>query len=180
MLNSKRLRIFAGPNGSGKSTLFASIQERFGTGPFINSDIIEEDIRRKGFINLEDYELTSDQQTWDEFCLLQESTTLITKAVQEGFSIQIKISENVLINQRQNSNSYLAALITSFLRYYLIQNGNSFSYESVMSHPSKIKEIEHAKNMGYATYLYFVCLEDPLLNISRVSNRVEKGGHSVP
>jgi predicted ABC-type ATPase len=76
MLNSKRLRIFAGPNGSGKSTLFPSIQEQFGTGPFINSDIVEEDISRNGFINLEDYELTTDQQTWDEFCLLQESTTL--------------------------------------------------------------------------------------------------------
>ena len=30
------------------------------------------------------------------------------------------------------------------------------------------------------TYLYFVCTDDPEINIDRVANRVEKGGHNVP
>lgn len=49
-----------------------------------------------------------------------------------------------------------------------------------MSHVSKLDEIKAAAKNGYKTYLYFVCLDDPELNISRVNNRVEKGGHMVP
>ena len=41
-------------------------------------------------------------------------------------------------------------------------------------------EIIRAKEIGYKSYLYFICLDDPLLNVSRVNNRVEKGGHTVP
>lgn len=48
-----------------------------------------------------------------------------------------------------------------------------------MSHPSKLDEIKRAKELGYKTYLYFVCLQDAEINVSRVSNRVEKGGHNV-
>ncbi|MFV0184858.1 hypothetical protein OBK25_09030 [Empedobacter falsenii] len=49
-----------------------------------------------------------------------------------------------------------------------------------MSHPSKLDEIMDAKKKGFTTYMYFVCIEDPLINISRIENRVEKGGHPVP
>ncbi len=31
----------------------------------------------------------------------------------------------------------------------------------------------------YKTYLYFICIDDPEVNISRVENRVDKGGHNV-
>lgn len=48
-----------------------------------------------------------------------------------------------------------------------------------MSHISKLDEIIKAKNLGYKVYLYFICLDEPTLNVSRVKNRVEKGGHDV-
>ncbi|MDT1000487.1 hypothetical protein RNI08_32675, partial [Pseudomonas aeruginosa] len=32
---------------------------------------------------------------------------------------------------------------------------------------------------GYKIYLYFICIDDPEVNVSRVENRVEKGGHDV-
>ena len=35
-------------------------------------------------------------------------------------------------------------------------------------------------NLGYDAYLYFVCIDSPEVNISRVNNRVDKGGHEVP
>jgi len=50
----------------------------------------------------------------------------------------------------------------------------------MMSHRSKLTEIVNANALGYKTYLYFVCLDDPLLNVSRVNDRLDKGGHSVP
>ena len=48
-----------------------------------------------------------------------------------------------------------------------------------MSHYSKIDEIKELREIGYKTYLYFICTDDPLVKISRVNNRVEKGGHNV-
>jgi len=48
-----------------------------------------------------------------------------------------------------------------------------------MSHSSKLKEIGEAKNKGYKIYLYFICTDNPEINISRVENRVDKGGHNV-
>ena len=50
MPKAKRLRVFAGPNGSGKSTLFQEIRNKFNTGYFVNSDEIEQEISKKGYI----------------------------------------------------------------------------------------------------------------------------------
>lgn len=54
-----------------------------------------------------------------------------------------------------------------------------FCFETVMSHPSKIEEVKEAKQKGNKTYLYFICIDDPEVNVSRVENSFEKGGHSV-
>lgn len=48
-----------------------------------------------------------------------------------------------------------------------------------MSHPSKLVEIDEASIRKFRTYLYFVYLDNPLINISRVEIRKEKGGHGV-
>jgi predicted ABC-type ATPase len=48
-----------------------------------------------------------------------------------------------------------------------------------MSHSSKIKELKTAQKKGYKTYLYFVCIDNPDINVSRVMDRVSKGGHAV-
>ena len=61
----------------------------------------------------------------------------------------------------------------------LFANKKSFCFETVMSHVSKIQEISEAVNQGYHCYLYFVCTDNTEINVSRVSNRVEKGGHNV-
>lgn len=55
----------------------------------------------------------------------------------------------------------------------------SFSYETVMSDSSKLRELETAKQTGFKTYLYFVCTDDYQKNIDRVQLRVAKGGHNV-
>jgi hypothetical protein len=77
-------------------------------------------------------------------------------------------------------NGYLAAAIVDFLREELIRRGDSFSFETVMSHRSKIEFFKRARASGYKTYLYFVCMNSAELNIARVRSRVGMGGHSVP
>ena len=180
MAKTKRLRVFAGPNGSGKSTLFQVIKEKFNTGPFVNSDIIESYISQTGFINLSEYGLHLTQADLDHFFQQPASVTLLEKAQALGHSINIAVKENVIVDKSRDSHSYEASLITSFIRFHLMRKGISYSFESVMSHFSKLDEIALASGIGYKSYLYFVCLDDPLLNVSRVSNRVEKGGHAVP
>ena len=49
-----------------------------------------------------------------------------------------------------------------------------------MSHPGKVELLAQARQSGYRTYLYFVATDDPDINVSRVRNRVQSGGHPVP
>lgn len=86
------------------------------------------------------------------------------------------IKENFIVDTSKETHSYEGAFIASFLRHLLIEQSKSFSFETVMSHTSKIDEIENMHSLGYAAYLYFVCIDSPEVNVSRVNNRVEKRG----
>ena len=61
-----------------------------------------------------------------------------------------------------------------------LDKGDSFCYETVFSHHSKIEFIERARHLGYTINLGYIHLEDPDLNVLRVSQRVSEGGHDVP
>lgn len=175
----KRLRIFAGPNGSGKSTLFESFQRNYHPGIYINSDLIEKEILERGYLDLLPFGLNLAQDDLDNFLHSSDAKSLLKKSEESGHSIDLEIRENIIVDKSRDTHSYEASLITSFIREHLLRNGISFSFETVMSHPSKLNEISEAKKLGYKVYLYFICLDEPTLNISRVKNRVEKGGHDV-
>lgn len=53
-------------------------------------------------------------------------------------------------------------------------------YESVMSHPSKIAELQRAAGAGYDIAVLLVATNDPAVNVQRVAARVAAGGHDVP
>lgn len=180
MPKAKRLRVFAGPNGSGKSTLFKQIGSQFNTGYFVNSDDIEKELRSSNFINLDKFGLRLTQEDLDTFLLRPESVSLLDKAHDSGQPIYIALLENLIVDKSEDTHSYEASLITSFIRYHLLEKGTSYSFETVMSHPSKLDEITEAKEKNYKTYLYFICIDDPNINVSRVNIREEKGGHGVP
>jgi predicted ABC-type ATPase len=61
-----------------------------------------------------------------------------------------------------------------------LSNRLSFSFETVMSHPSKVDIMIHAVDAGYDVTVYFVCTSSPEINVSRVEHRVSMGGHDVP
>ncbi|UUC46719.1 zeta toxin family protein [Flavobacterium cerinum] len=176
---NRRIRIFAGPNGSGKSSLFSEFTKVYSTGTFINADEIENKLTTKGLIDLNEFNVVASQDDLILFSKLPSSISLIAKAQQENHPITIKISNNCIVDHSKDSHSYEASYVASFIRHILIQQGKSFSFETVMSHDSKIKEIQDLLKSGYQPYLYFVCIDDPEVNISRVENRVKKGGHAV-
>lgn len=175
----KRLRVFAGPNGSGKSTLFEEFSKNYNAGYFINADYLEKILDTKGLIDLESFGIKTTKEELNQFYTKDSSISLIEKSEEKGFKINLEIKENFIVSHSKTSNSYEGSLISSFLRDKLIENNQSFCFETVMSHPSKLNDIKEAKALGYTTYLYFVCIDDPEVNISRVENRVKKGGHDV-
>lgn len=177
---SKKIRVFAGPNGSGKSTLFSEFSKNYKTGYFINADEIEKKLTFSGLIDLQEIGITATQKDLDHFIALPASQTLFQKAKDEGHIIDVIVKENFIVDTSKETHSYEGAFIASFIRHLLIAQNKSFSFETVMSHTSKIDEITTVVDLGYAAYLYFVCIDSPEVNVSRVQNRVEKGGHEVP
>jgi predicted ABC-type ATPase len=66
------------------------------------------------------------------------------------------------------------------MRENMIAQGESFCFETVFSHESKIDFIAVAKAQGYTIILVYVHLADQSLNEARVYQRTLEGGHDVP
>ena len=94
------------------------------------------------------------------------------------------INADVLAKQlfpdEAEARSYEAAKIAETMRLDLLNEGRSFCFETVFSHPSKIDFIAKAKTLGYEIILVYIHLESAALNQARVSQRVSEGGHHVP
>lgn len=76
--------------------------------------------------------------------------------------------------------SYEAATLATEMRENMIVQGESFCFETVFSHASKIDFIAMAKAHGYTVILVYIHLTDPSLNEARVYQRTLEGGHDVP
>jgi predicted ABC-type ATPase len=61
-----------------------------------------------------------------------------------------------------------------------IEKGISFCFETVFSHHSKLDLIQKAKKFSFEIILIYIHLKDSQLNLARVHQRVQDGGHSVP
>ena len=83
--------------------------------------------------------------------------------------------------QRQENLTPQAAQATATLRRETtIAKRESLMYETVMSHPSKVAELQTAAKRGYETTVLFIATNNPELNAARVADRVAHGGHDVP
>jgi predicted ABC-type ATPase len=178
MKRQDRLRMFAGPNGSGKSTLVYEIPKMAPSvdlGVILNADEILKLLLDTSTLHLADYGLRIRSDLWATY-LAQggDRGTGLTTAL-------CSLTQNVFhVADAGDSNPYIAAIITDFLREQLLAEQRPFSFETVMSHPSKIDFMEQAQRQGYRTYLYFVTTMSPDINVDRVAQRVGEGGHPVP
>jgi len=168
--------MFAGPNGSGKSTLKSYLPAKL-LGVYLNPDEIEQEIRKRGFLNFTAYDAST---TTDEVISFFKASEFLKQA---GFGDAVK--QLAFANGRLDfggveANSYLASVVGDFLRQKLLAQKVSFTFETVMSHPGKVDILKQAQVAGFRTYLYFVATDDPAINVSRVRNRVALKGHDVP
>jgi len=174
----KRIRIFAGPNGSGKSTLYNYLTQinAFHSYYYINPDLIAKDLSVS--LNLDNWPIDFTYTELADFLKASPFQSLVNFSLSDSLSYQEnRIS---LKDPSFGNNTYLAAAIANFLRIKMLKSNSSFSFESVFSHASKIQELEDAKKAHFKIYLYFITTSDPLINLQRVKNRVENGGHDVP
>lgn len=77
-------------------------------------------------------------------------------------------------------HSYEAALIAEKERLRLLEERQSFCFETVFSHPSKVDFVGAAKAAGFRIRLFYFHLDQVNLNKARVASRVRTGGHNVP
>lgn len=172
-IGKKRLRIIAGPNGSGKSTLTDIIRGMVKLGIYINADEIKVKILGTSRLSFSDYDLSITDSVF--------STALRQTTFNSGQETGYWVFENNGLSFLDLSklNDYFVAFLADFIRKSLLSQTERFSFETVMSHPSKLEFMKEAKNQGFKVYLYFVSLPNPELNLLRVKTRVEQGGHDV-
>lgn len=171
-----RLRMFAGPNGSGKSTIKSVIRPEL-LGVYINPDELQDEIHTRAYLDLEALGV---QTTRREVLAFFRASRLLEKANLLDEAESLEFGDGKLCFHEVAVNAYFASVAADFVRRKLVAVGTSFTFETVMSSPDKVAFLQEAQQRGYRTYLYYVATEDPIINVSRVANRVRLGGHPVP
>ncbi len=170
-----RLRLIAGPNGSGKTTLTNTIRQKLNGhfGLYVNADEIEVSLRSQLVFDFSVFGILPEEK---EFKTFYESHPLYEKSVvQWGM-----VDSLFFLSEALPQWTYFPTLFADFIRELLLKAGISFVFETVMSEAGKIGLLQRAQALGYRTYLYYVCLEDPMMNVERVADRVQNQGHAVP
>ncbi len=168
--------MIAGPNGSGKTTLINDLRNKVNFGHYLNADDIERELKKTSILDLSLYNTKFTDKEFQEFL---NQTTFTKKIKRKSILKELIINEKKSILETKGVNSYVAAIITQFLRNKFIKTRQTFSFETVMSHESKLKLLEKARKREFKVYLYYVATESPVISEARVELRVKQGGHPV-
>ncbi len=98
-------------------------------------------------------------------------------------SIQTNIDPDALnrIAKNTHNENYLLFASKQALTMFkhATQNHLNLCMESTLAGKSAMKRLSQAKKRGYRVLVYFVGLSKVELNIKRVAERVQKGGHNI-
>jgi predicted ABC-type ATPase len=175
-----RFRLFGGPNGSGKTFLFEQLKKAgtINTEIYVNADRILRDLEKRGNFNFNAYRIRSSEA---EFKNSISNSSLYDKFRESDFLARLALHRGVLRynGAKTDLSAYHASFIATYLASKLFETGQSFCFETVMSHESKIFYLDLAKQFKYKSYLYFVYTDNPELNVARVKLRAAGGLHDV-
>lgn len=176
-----RLRVLAGPNGSGKSTILRELLPEW-IGVFVNADEIERELRdSSGVLDLARLGITGRPSV----VLRRMEEHIRASAFARGLGLHALLGRMSMDHSRclhvpGPYDSYLASVLSDAIRWELLDEGQTFTFETVMSSGDKVDVMKEARKRGYRVYLYFVATDDPAINVDRVRRRVKLGGHPVP
>ena len=153
-MRQPRIRMFAGPNGSGKSTIKDYLAPHQ-IGAYLNADELEKELKQTPVLKLDHYHKSLDADGLIQFLKIKKR-----KQANEFVPLLLEnpqISNDGSIHfQQQEIDSYLCARIIDFIRMEFLRLKISFTFETVMSHSSKVEFLREAQKQGFKTYLYYV------------------------
>lgn len=173
--------MLAGPNGSGKSTIKRELKPQW-IGVFINADEIERTLREsEGQLDLASLGITATPKSvLDSFEAHIRGSAFARKLGLHALLGKMRVNDALKLKIPGPYNSYLASVLADAIRRELLDEGKTFTFETVMSSRDKVDFMREARERGYRVYLYFVATKDPEINVNRVKIRVSQGGHPVP
>lgn len=142
-----RLRMFAGPNGSGKSTLKSVLAPEL-LGVYLNPDEIEANIKRHGCLDVAVYGVQTEGDIDSRLLAFFKRSPLLIKVGLVNEAGNLKSTNGLADFSQVAMNSYFASVASDFLRQQLLKQGNSFTLETVMSSPDKVRLLEQAHWSG--------------------------------
>lgn len=175
------MRVLAGPNGSGKSTIQRELKPEW-MGSFVNADEIERELKESGgALALARLGITDEPATVVRRIEQHiRNSKFAAKLGLHSLIGKLAIDASMTLSVSSAVDSYLASVLADAVRRELLDEGKTFTFETVMSSPDKVEFMKEARERGYRVYLYFVATDDPEINLDRVRRRVMQGGHPVP
>lgn len=172
--------MLAGPNGSGKSTIKLELKPEW-IGVFINADEIERTLREtEGRLDLASLGISAAaDKVLRSFEAHIRGSSFAKKLGLHALLGRLNVTPTLELQVPGPYNSYLASVLADAIRRELLEEGKTFTFETVMSSRDKIEFMREARARGYRVYLYFVATKDPKINVERVKVRVKRGGHPV-
>ena len=133
----QRIRMFAGPNGSGKSTIKDYLLPRH-IGAYLNADELEKQLIRYQSFSLTEFHESLENQQLIEF-LKSKKRKHNHEMVALLSAKPVILADGKIAFETEDINSYLAARIIDFIRLKFLELKISFTFETVMSHISKVE-----------------------------------------
>lgn len=66
------------------------------------------------------------------------------------------------------------------LRYQCLEAQKSFVFETVFSSVEKLDFLKKARSSGFFIRFFYICTDNPEINVLRIAQRYLNGGHEVP
>lgn len=145
---------------------------------YVNPDAIELGIRETGAFDFARFKL---QAHVDRSISFLRASRFLAKQPESLEKLDdLFIEDCLLVFPSRQIDSYIASVLSDFIRVSLIEELASFTFETVMSDVSKIELLQQARKAGYRVYVYYVATADAEINVARVAYRASIGGHDVP
>ena len=111
-------------------------------------------------------------------------STIVDRFRQSGMCPLDFICPDQLVphDKKNDKNAYIKAMqVAELTRINQVVLGNSFSFETVLSREEKLKFIKDAREASnYDITVIYVVTSDFNINLKRIAERVQQGGHDVP
>jgi predicted ABC-type ATPase len=90
------------------------------------------------------------------------------------------IAQNEFGDWNSPEASLKAARKAEHQREACLLEKRSLAFETVFSAPDKVEYLRRAKAADFFIRLFFVCTDNPEINVARIVQRISEGGHGVP